>query len=182
MRNNFVCRFESERENKTTLVLSKQGLYEIPARIGLLTNMTRLKLDGNHLTYIPFIITNLINLEYINLKSNDFTEFPEALCCMRKLSFLDISNNKIKELPEDFGKLKITLKAFNISNNRLQKVPNYFGEMNGLKILRLDFNPIEYPPQSIIYLPNDMIKDEWLNRLKDYLKQDENILIRFIKS
>ena len=35
-----------------------------------------------------------------------------------------------------------------------------------------EFNPIEYPPQSIVFLPDNLSKNEWLNRLKDYLKQD----------
>jgi hypothetical protein len=45
--------------------------------------------------------------------------------------------------------------------------------MKELKILKLDYNPIEYPPQNIISCPPEMSQDTWLNRLKEFLKKDE---------
>ncbi|ORX52879.1 hypothetical protein BCR36DRAFT_349474 [Piromyces finnis] len=174
MGNNLVRVIESEREKGTVeMNLSQRGIMDLPPEIGLLTNLKRLKLDGNQLTRIPFEITYLSNLQYLNLKSNSLKEFPEALCYMQRLEILDISKNQIKTLPEDFGRLQNTLKAFSISKNRLQEIPSYFSKIKELKILKLEFNPIEYPPPHIINCPPEMPQDKWLNRLKEFLKNDE---------
>lgn len=86
---------------------------------------------------------------------------------MPSLEILDISRNKIKRLPTNPGTL-LNLKVrslaepysvltrrqvFSIAKNRVKRLPVYFAQMSYLKVLKLDHNPLEWPPKDITAFP-----------------------------
>jgi hypothetical protein len=41
-------------------------------------------------------------------------------------------------------------KVFSLSKNRITKLPAYFVEFKNLKMLKVDNNPVEWPPASVV--------------------------------
>jgi len=87
---------------------------------------------------------------------------------MPSIEILDISRNKIRKLPQNPGTL-VNLKVsdferqslshsltdnfpsqvFSIAKNRIKRLPTWFTSMSHLKVLKLDHNPLEWPPKEI---------------------------------
>jgi hypothetical protein len=91
---------------------------------------------------------------------------------MPSLVYLDISRNKIKKLPKSMGNLMM-LKALNLSKNRLVELPTYISDMKQLETFVIDGNPLVYPPKSVMKKSKHMLEEDWLVRLKDWLKYEE---------
>ena len=91
---------------------------------------------------------------------------------MPSLEILDISRNKIKKLPTAPGTLlhlkvrtyihiSTTLpisslempQVFSIAKNRIKRLPPYIAMMTHLRVLKIDHNPLEWPPKEITYFP-----------------------------
>lgn len=68
-----------------------------------------------------------------------------------------------------FG-LILELKVLSMSKNRIGVLPSYIGDMNELKILKLDHNPILFPPKDVLE-NEEADKDAWLENVKRFLKQ-----------
>ena len=60
-----------------------------------------------------------------------------------------------------------------MSKNKIQILPNYIGSMEDLKILKVDHNPILFPPRAIVECADDgeTDRDIWLEGLKQFLRQ-----------
>jgi hypothetical protein len=57
-----------------------------------------------------------------------------------------------------------------MSKNKINILPTYIGDMNDLKILKLDHNPITFPPKDI-WDSDEKDKDVWLDGVKKFLRQ-----------
>jgi hypothetical protein len=57
-----------------------------------------------------------------------------------------------------------------MSKNKISALPPYIGNMNDLKILKLDHNPITFPPRDV-WDTDDAGRDAWLENLKRFLRQ-----------
>jgi Leucine-rich repeat (LRR) protein len=59
-----------------------------------------------------------------------------------------------------------------MSKNKINVLPTYIGDMNELKILKLDHNPIVFPPKDVLLLESEEVdRDAWLENVKRFLKQ-----------
>lgn len=57
-----------------------------------------------------------------------------------------------------------------MSKNKINVLPTYIGDMNELKILKLDHNPILFPPKEVLE-NEEADRDAWLENVKRFLKQ-----------
>ncbi|SVD14414.1 uncharacterized protein METZ01_LOCUS367268, partial [marine metagenome] len=103
-------------ETTTHIDIGWSGLTgEIPAEIGLLTNLTYLILSANELTgSIPTEIGNLNNLIELHLSNNQFTgSIPSEI---DSLNYMNLENNQLTgEIPESI----CSISGYNIGNNQL---------------------------------------------------------------
>lgn len=60
-----------------------------------------------------------------------------------------------------------------MSKNRLQVLPTYIGDMHDLKILKIDHNPIVFPPKDVLDSAGDGedFRDMRLEQIKKFLRQ-----------
>ena len=84
----------------------------------------------------------------------------------------------MKTLPDDINRLS-SLKVLAIQKNIIEKLPIYLGDIGSLQVLKLDGNPLSFPPPEICTLrsdtptpSNDNEKDALITtQVKRYLKQ-----------
>lgn len=115
------------------------------------------------------------------------------LTVIPSLEILDISRNKIKRLPTQPGSLAqlhvslsnyfvdrvqtaFCFQVLCISRNRITRLPGYLADFGNLDVLKVDHNPIEWPPKPTIELnvsPNDpqAVKD-WIIALQKWLREN----------
>lgn len=71
------------------------------------------------------------------------------LCDLKSLEILDLCRNQIKELPPDIVKLT-SLKVFAVQKNLIKQLPLCLAEMGSLQMIKLDGNPINFPPREVL--------------------------------
>ena len=49
--------------------------------------------------------------------------------------------------------LRVLWQVLSIAKNRVKRLPVYFSQMHQLKVLKLDHNPLEWPPKDITIFP-----------------------------
>jgi hypothetical protein len=67
-----------------------------------------------------------------------------------------------------------------ISKNQIKIIPKYFADMKDLQYLKIDYNPIKFPPKVIHVMPKGEDKDmmiPWLDNFKKYLRQNSGKFI-----
>ena len=124
-----------------SLDLSNNQLTDLPAEIGLLTNLARLDLSNNQLTNLPTEIGLLTELIFLNLSNNQLTDLPATIWKLPKLICLALDNNQLTDLDAEIGKLT-ELKFLFLSNNQLTDLPAEIWKLAKLKTLELCKNRI----------------------------------------
>ncbi|KAJ3135385.1 hypothetical protein HK100_002786 [Physocladia obscura] len=83
-----------------------KNLLEIPAAIGLFTNLKKLELGVGK---IPINIQELVELEYLSLSVNELTgSIPKEIGKLEKLIEIDINMNKLSgSLPQELANLNL---------------------------------------------------------------------------
>ena len=63
-----------------------------------------------------------------------------------------------------------------MSKNLIEELPTYIGRMQDLKILKIDHNPIAFPPKDVLELAGEGedFRDTRLELIKRYLRNAEN--------
>ena len=84
---------ESLQIQLTWLILTDNGITEIPSTIGRCVNMRKLMLSGNSLAELPSSISCLENLELVRLSQNKLASPPMALLTLPKLAWVALSGN-----------------------------------------------------------------------------------------
>lgn len=115
---------------------------------------------------------------------------------MHSLEILDLSRNTIKSFPEEPGSLvslQVRLvhrerereprlnqdsKILSVSRNRISRLPTYLSTFHRLTILKLDHNPIQWPPEQVWNSTQDLDEPQtmhsWLSGLKSWLGNAED--------
>lgn len=134
---------------ETELDLSDSGLREIPAVIGMLTELEELELSGNQLRSLPPEIGKLTKLRRLDLARNQLAELPETIAELEYLEELYIQGNPIAAFPQTAGKLnnlkKLMVDVMPLSIGQLENLEEVWaenvtaeaGELENLKDLRL---------------------------------------------
>ncbi len=153
-----------------TYDLCHRKITAVPERVidMLREDVVRLALGYNLLTSLPASFAELANLRYLNIRANLLTTFPSVITELPSLEILDISRNKLRSMPaENYsggsasgagaggtapGRL-LHLRVLSISNNRMRRLPAYIAHMEHLKILKIEGNPLVWPPPHVATLP-----------------------------
>ncbi len=140
-------------DGRKELDLSGQGLTEIPAEIGKLTQLETLSLWRNQISKIPEYITNLSNLTILNLGDNQISEIPECITNLSDLTELYLGGTQISEIPDCITNLS-NLTRLDLSGNQISKIPESIANLSNLTELNLGSNQISEIPESITTLTN----------------------------
>jgi len=149
------------RDEETDLDLSGEGITELPAEIGQLTNLTTLDLRSNQLTELPAEIGQLTNLTTLHLQHNQLA--LARVGQLTKLTHLDLGNNRLTELRPEFGQLTELTELF-LDGNQLTYLPAWVGQMRQLNNLFLGTDAVGANP--ITMLPPELGRLESLKELK----------------
>lgn len=57
-----------------------------------------------------------------------------------------------------------------MSKNKINSLPTYIADMSDLKILKVDHNPIAFPPKDVWETNEDTDRDTWLEGVKHFLR------------
>lgn len=117
---------------------------------------------------------------------------------MPALEVLDLSRNRIRSFPEQPGSLsnlRVCLsqgnvvclsnpppQVFSLSKNKITVLPTYITQFHSLRIFKVDQNPFEYPPKSMMdpkgVLTDQKLMESWIESLKQWLKADLKLMYR----
>jgi internalin A len=157
---------QAAREEWTELDLSWEGIPELPAEIGQLTNLQTLKLCHNKLTSLPESIGQLTNLRELNFFGNHLVSLPESIGQLTNLRELYLLSNHITSLPESIGQLT-NLQVLRLDRNQLTSLPRSLARLEIFKYgcLNLNGNPLNPALQSA--------RSAGLSELRAYLRSLE---------
>ena len=133
--------------------LAGNRLTRLPSEIGALTNLRQLDIDGNQLTELPAEIGQLTKLDTLWASGNELTWLPPEIGQLTSLQKLWMTDNKLSSLPREIGSLAI-LDTMDLSRNRLTSLPPEIGELINLQTLRLSGNQLDALPAEIGQLGN----------------------------
>ena len=125
---------------------------EIPASLGILSNLQELILHRNQLSgMIPASLGILSNLQELNLNSNQLSgEIPPALGSLSNLQNLYLYRNQLSgEIPRKLENLSNLQELYLYSNRLSGRIPPQFGKLRSLVELRLQDNELSgrIPPE-----------------------------------
>ena len=157
-----------------SLGMSNCDLTELPISLCSLPALTSLGLNVNMITELPVALTNIATLRLLSLHENKLTRIaPEVLTSLPRLETLSMSDNALVSLPPSVLRLT-ALRSLDIGFNQLIRLPEALAtlphlanldlrsnvlthlpapialELPSLRVMRLDNNPMQLPPSSIM--------------------------------
>lgn len=132
----------------TSLIVENIGLRELPASIGELRNLIRLKISRTQLGALPDNFDQLEQLEGLFLDFNELTALPQSIAHLKNIRFINIRCNPIKRLPDGFGNLS-TLETLEMDGTALSVLPEEFSKLKNLEKISMERCKFEYFPDCI---------------------------------
>jgi internalin A len=159
----------TQLQNLTSLNLSNNGLTTVPDSITQLQNLTSLDLSYNELTTIPDSVTQLQNLTSLDLGRNELTTVPDSITQLQNLTSLLLGENKFAAVPEVIYQLS-ALEGLSFANydpqkegNQIKEISSEILQLENLRVLELDGNPIQFPPPEVV--------DQGVEAIRNYFRQ-----------
>lgn len=137
-------------KNIEYLSLRNDHLKEIPEEVFALDQLKILDLSGNDFDFLPREIAELKNLEELYLNDEerlDLKQSIDALIGLPNLRTLHLEGDQIAVFPENIFELK-NLEYLYLNDNELVEIPQGIHQMNRLKLVDLQSNPIPPPIQN----------------------------------
>ncbi|KAG6359821.1 hypothetical protein INS49_010874 [Diaporthe citri] len=177
----------SELKPGVTVNLSHKNIQKLPEEVVdvIKDQLERLALSHNKISSFPARFAECTLLRYLNVRNNRISEFPLPLCDLKSLEILDLGRNQLRNLPPDIARLT-SLKVFAVQKNLIKELPLCLADMGSLQMIKLDGNPIVFPPREILQAqasspPNDgFLKETEVKELtvtiaiKKFLRQHAN--------
>lgn len=168
--------FEPVSNNLKTLILTKNGIKELPENI--FSNFSKLEnliLSDNLLKTLPEkLLHPLPQLLGLELTNNLLESLPESVFeGLFQLKNLYMSKNKFKELPNTVFKSLLNLQVLDLADNHLMSMPpDIFLGLSQLKYVRLRGNWLRTLPKELFsYTLNVEEIDLSINRLMEPLPE-----------
>ncbi|KAL6644556.1 hypothetical protein ACP70R_016164 [Stipagrostis hirtigluma subsp. patula] len=155
------------------LIIDTNNLDELPYTIGHCVSLVELRAGYNRLKALPEAVGKLVSLEILSVRYNSIRGLPTTMASLTKLKEVDASFNELESIPENFcfatslvklnvgnnfadlqslprsiGNLEM-LEELDISNNQIRVLPDSFGNLQRLRILHAEENPLQVPPRDI---------------------------------
>ncbi|MDP1714123.1 MAG: TIR domain-containing protein [Anaerolineales bacterium] len=145
-----------------TLNLSYNQLTTLPESLGQLTQLQTLDLSGNKLISLPDSLVNLTILKKLEFLNPGFESLPIQICKLRELEILILGTGRyfnnihmttgrgtLNHLPVELGDLS-SLEVLLLGNNQITEIPSSLLQLENLKILDLENNPLN-PELAAVY-------------------------------
>ena len=146
-----------------SLALSYAGLREVPDWVADLRELTGLYLNSNELQTLPDSLASLARLGSVSLHENRFTEIPEVVFHIRSLAYLNLACLKWRGY-----------------EGRITQIPPTILQLENLRTLYVDGQPIETPPPEVVREGVEAIKSYWRQRQEagvDYLCEAKLLIV-----
>lgn len=133
------------------ILLNSNRIRELPSEISELSELQDLQLTYNCLSALPKEIGSLEKLERLYLSRNQIQKLPSSLGDLPYLRSLQVASNKLTRLQPRLwrGKLRFSLEILHIQINEICELPSEMHELQALKQIIFDGNPIISPPLSL---------------------------------
>lgn len=120
------------------LDLLNNAVSEVPADLGLCTNLKHLLLGQNSIKSIPSeILGNLVQLRSLDLYKNKIESLPPEVGNCTLIQRLSLASNNIRDLPSEIGHC-VGMRELYVSNNpKLSKIPESVGHLATLRELSM---------------------------------------------
>ncbi len=193
----------------TTLNFRRNQLTAVPDAVAQLHNLTLLNLGENQLTKIPDAIAQLRSLQSLSLFMNNFSQVPDLICQLTDLKELYLWGNPLIDIPQWISKLHCltylsldetrliaipefiyeltALEALGLGNskktnynNQIKKISPKILQLENLKKLDLEGNPVETPPLEVVKKGVEAIKDYFRQlevKGKDHLYEAKLLIV-----
>ena len=147
------------------LDLSGRGITELPAAIGMLTQLEVLNLADNKLSSLPNELSACVSLRTLFFLNNQFSEIPMVVGRLPSLFMLSFKSNRLTSIPE--GSLPASLGWLILTDNKLSAIPASLARLPHLRKLMLASNLLTALPDlsGLVSLELIRLSD---NRLKDF--------------
>ncbi|CAK9156282.1 unnamed protein product [Ilex paraguariensis] len=125
-------------------------LKALPEAVGRIGSLEILSVRYNNISQLPTTMASLSSLRELNVSFNQLESVPESLCFATTLVKMNVSNNfaDLQSLPRSIGNLEM-LEELDISNNQIKFLPDSFRMLTQLRVLKVEGNPLEVPPNNI---------------------------------
>jgi len=125
----------------------------LPAEIGNLTDLKRLRIQLHGVNTLPAEIGNLSSLERLDLAAGNLLSLPPEIGDLSVLDTLWLMDNLISTLPPEIGQLD-NLRTLRLDDNRVSSLPPEIGDLDNLGGLLLFNNRLTSLPAEIGDLAN----------------------------
>ncbi|GKE28719.1 disease resistance TIR-NBS-LRR class family protein, partial [Tanacetum coccineum] len=134
-------------------MITEDLLEKLPADLGQLECLEKLKVSSMKIEYLPDSICKLKRLKLLDLRNCcRIGKLPEDIGQLESLEILNLSYTSIKHLPDSICMLK-HLKFLNLFDCfLLEKLPEDLGQLECLETLYVSCQKIKYLPDSICML------------------------------
>jgi hypothetical protein len=113
-------------------------------------NVRTLEISNEDIDAIPSEVFGMANLESLSLTSCGIKSLSIALTNLTNLSDLSLERNRLHDIPSWIRVFKKNLTNLNLCDNRLTDLPDELSELTRLSTLRLDHNPFDHVPRSVV--------------------------------
>jgi len=166
-----------------TVDMSNNVIKKIPAGLGKISKLKKLKLPGNEIAKVPRTVGKLKDLNECDMSRNKIKSIPPTITKANKLERMILKHNSLKKLPPKIGQVGRQLELLDVSNNQLRKLPKSIytlrGEVNASDNIIVELPPVaatkkSKPTIESLILQNNNITElpESFERLMYLLKLD----------
>jgi len=114
-----------------TVDMSNNVIKKIPAGVGKISKLKKLKLPGNEIVKVPRTVGKLKDLNECDMSRNKIKAIPPTITKANKLERMILKHNSIKKLPPKIGQVGRQLELLDVSNNHLRKLPKSIYTLRG---------------------------------------------------
>ncbi len=140
-----------QAEGSVEVDVSGQGITRIPAELGDIARLERLRLRGNDLGDIGDEIGVLSGVPWLDMGRAGVQSLPDEIRLLKALHSWWLSGNGLASLPDTIVEMP-SLRYLNVDRNQLERLPDDMGQMQSLRWLRLNSNDLTVLPDSITEL------------------------------
>lgn len=116
------------------LVLDRNHITTLPAKIGTLKSLRHLSIVANQLDSVPAEIGQLTNLERLDLHDNNIIRLPEQIWNLSSLVYLNVASNLLENFPKNIVHLSTSHNSISSSSSSALEVAAVSGLSNELAV------------------------------------------------
>ena len=131
-----------------TLYAHENQLQSLPATLGQLRSLETLQVSYNRLESLPASIGRLRRLRVLKAYVNRLTTLPPEIVGLHSLEVLHVGWNPIERLPAEVLELG-RLRELNVSQCRLTSLPAEISRLRNLRVLKAPGNRLRAVPESL---------------------------------